>query len=67
MGHEELRLPHETFAVGTPMAVFQVRIKHSCATHGAGARVVFRLHVLPHSAGGDDGMTGCAGPQPSWV
>lgn len=74
--HEELRLPQELFAVGAPIiAVFQTGIKHSWAAHGAGTCVVFSLHVLSHSwglavprsTGGEDGMAGCAGPQPSWV
>lgn len=45
------RLPQEWFAVATPIAVFQATIKHSCAAHGAGTRVVFSLHVLSHSWG----------------
>lgn len=69
------RLPQELFPVGPPIAVFQARIEHSCAAHGAGTRVVFSLHVLSHSwglslpcsTGGEDGIAGCAGPQLSWV
>lgn len=44
-------LPRQWFAVATPITVFQAKMKHSWAAHGAGTRVGFSLPVLSHSWG----------------